>query len=131
MGLYNFEPRFVPNILDGTKTHTIRALREHPDRPGSTLHLYTGLRHKGARLLMRVKCVRIERIRMELYSPAPGKFRIQIWIDGHPINQDEAEVFARRDGFFSFADMEAYWFDRLPFTGQIIHWTFTRKETNS
>jgi hypothetical protein len=27
MGLYNFEERFVPKILAGEKTHTIRAVR--------------------------------------------------------------------------------------------------------
>lgn len=50
MGLYNFQKRFVPFILSGAKTHTIRALRAHPDKPGDTLHLYTGLRQKGAKL---------------------------------------------------------------------------------
>ena len=52
MGLYNFQARFVPFILNGAKTHTIRAIRTNPDKPGNTLHLYTGLRQKGARLLL-------------------------------------------------------------------------------
>ena len=41
MGLYNFKSQFVPAILSGTKTHTIRAVRANPDKPGNTLHLYT------------------------------------------------------------------------------------------
>lgn len=65
MGLYNFQARFVPFILAGAKTHTIRAVRANPDKPGNTLHLYTGLRHKGARLLMRVPCVKVEEIEID------------------------------------------------------------------
>lgn len=52
MGLYNFQSRFVPFIIAGKKTHTIRAIRVHPDKPGNTLYLYTGLRTKKAKLLM-------------------------------------------------------------------------------
>jgi hypothetical protein len=40
MGLYNFQPRFVPFILSGEKTHVIRSVRKHPDKPGDTLYLY-------------------------------------------------------------------------------------------
>ena len=65
MGLYNFKAQFVPFILDGSKTHTIRAERKHGDVPGRTMHLYTGLRHKGARLLFRAPCVRVDFIRIE------------------------------------------------------------------
>ena len=46
MGLYNFRERFAPFILSGKKTHTIRAVRIHPDKPGNILYLYTGLRTK-------------------------------------------------------------------------------------
>ena len=65
MGLYNFHPRFVPYVEDWSKRHTIRGERTHPDSPGSAMHLYTGLRHPGARCLMRPLCVRSEFIRIE------------------------------------------------------------------
>lgn len=58
MGLYNFQPRFVPRIEIGlfhpddprAKTHTIRAPRKggREDKPGNPMHLYCGLRQKGA-----------------------------------------------------------------------------------
>lgn len=51
MGLYNFQERFVAAILAREKRHTIRGLRAHPDEPGDTMHLYTGLRTKKSRLL--------------------------------------------------------------------------------
>jgi hypothetical protein len=46
MGLYNFQSRFVPFILSGQKTHAIRSVRKHLDKPGDTLYLYCRLRTK-------------------------------------------------------------------------------------
>jgi hypothetical protein len=114
MGLYNFQKRFVPKILAGEKTHTIRAIRANPDKPGNTLHLYTGLRQKGAKLLMRVPCVKVEDILI-----TPGHV---VRIGGEYLAGDECEALARRDGFDSFAEMMQFWDGRLPFQGQIIHW---------
>lgn len=78
MGLYNFQPRFVPRIEIGlihpddprAKTHTIRAPRKggREDKPGNKMHLYTGLRQKGAyRIEARAKdappvCVCVESV---------------------------------------------------------------------
>jgi hypothetical protein len=114
MGLYNFKTRFAPRILDGSKTHTIRPLRAIPDKPGKTLHLYTGLRTKSARLLMRVECVKIEKIEI-------GE-RHDVRIEGLYLDEDEREAFARRDGFENFDEMMKFWEGRLPFEGQIVHW---------
>jgi hypothetical protein len=47
MGLYNFQPRFVPFILSGEKTHAIRSVRKHPDKPGETLYLYVDFEQKS------------------------------------------------------------------------------------
>jgi hypothetical protein len=131
MGLYNFQPRFVPLILRGEKTHTIRAVRVHPDKPGDTLHLYTGLRTKKAKLLMRVPCVKIEEIEIR-HVPYDGTNVLArgckvpyIWIDGEKLSWDETQAFARRDGFRDFAEMLAFWMEpknRLPFKGHVIHW---------
>lgn len=115
MGIYNFQERFVPFIVSGEKTHTIRAVRANPDKPGNTLHLYTGLRHKGARLLARVPCVKVEEIRIRA-----GDFAV--FIDGQLLDHTESEQLARRDGFTSFQDMMNFWDGRLPFKGHIIYW---------
>jgi hypothetical protein len=140
MGLYNFQPRFVPFILANKKTHTIRAVRAHPDKPGNTLHLYTGLRTKKAKLLMRVPCVKVEDIWIEapkiIHAPVPFA-RYDVWhdtwfplycavtIDGHELDYSEKDQLARRDGFSSFQEMLNFWTrpkNRLPFLGHIIHW---------
>jgi len=130
LGLYNFQRRFVPKILSGDKTHTIRGLRAHPDKPGNLLHLYTGLRQKGARLLMRVPCLRVEEIEIRreiaLVDPPSG----DAWsvntviVGGVRLSLDERESLARRDGFENFAEMMKFWDGRLPFRGHIIHWQF-------
>lgn len=133
MGLYNFQRRFVPLILSGEKTHTIRAERKHNDIPGRMMHLYTGLRHKDARLLARRLCVMVEFIgieadrtvwigaRMSLANPhdiggpaVPGGRII--------LDPSEKEALAKRDGFQSFNEMIEFWSGRLPFTGLVFHW---------
>lgn len=121
MGLYNFKERFITRILDGSKTHTIRPERSRPDKPGDTLHLYTGLRHKGARLLMRVPCVKIEEIEIK-HGVFFDENHASVVIDGVALDHGEREAFARRDGFEDFADMISFWAGRLPFKGQIVHW---------
>lgn len=124
MGIYNFQRRFAPMIMDGSKTHTIRADRVHPDKPGNTLHLYTGLRRPGAVLLMRVPCIAVEKIEIWI---TPGNTRV-VLISGVALDAGEAEALARRDGFKNFRDMMEFWDGRLPFSGQIIHWKWTRKK---
>lgn len=121
MGLYNFKPRFVPKILSGEKTHTIRAVRSNPDKPGSTLHLYTGLRHKGARLLLRAPCVKVEEIEIDACGHECNCDPF-VAIDGVELGGSEREALAVRDGFDSFDEMLDFWAGRLPFKGHIIHW---------
>jgi hypothetical protein len=121
MGLYNFQQRFVPLVLSGEKTHTIRATRANPDTPGDTLHLYTGLRTKKAKLLMRVKCAEVEEIEIK-----DGIFgdenHASVTIEGLRLDRSEREALARRDGFDNFEQMIQFWRGRLPFRGHIIHW---------
>ena len=114
MGLYNFQPRFVPRILAGTKTHTIRSERKHPDKPGNIMYLYTGLRTKRAQLLLCVPCIRVEAIRIDRDR--------SVYIEGERLRPSECEALAKRDGFDNFADMMRFWEGRLPFTGQVYHW---------
>lgn len=116
MGLYGFKTQFVPKILAGEKTHTIRAPRVDGliDKPGNTMHLYTGLRQKGARLLMRPICTKVEPIEITEHG--------NIVVDGIMLCADEVQLLARRDGFADHAEMMTFWKGRLPFKGHIIHW---------
>jgi hypothetical protein len=125
MGIYNFQERFVPMILSGTKTHTIRSYRVNPDLPGNILHLYTSLRRKDAKLLMRVKCLKIQDIRIfECYDIQKNSCAksVKVLIEGMMLSRDERESLAIHDGFSDFEEMIKFWKGRLPFDGQIIHW---------
>jgi len=136
MGFYGFKKRFVPFILDGSKTHTIRARRVLCDKPGNTMHLYTRLRQKGARLLGRFPCVRVETIRITEDH--------RVFIDDAELTADEKDLLAWRDGFrisetvFAISDpqlpehcgcfellMMQFWRGRLPFEGDIYHWKWS------
>ncbi len=118
MALYNFQKRFAEKILSGEKRHTIRATRKRQTMPCEILHLYTGLRQKGARLLMRVPCTKVEEILIDSAC--------HISIDGAGLDPSECDQLARCDGFLDYVDMMCFWSGRLPFRGQIIHWKFTR-----
>jgi hypothetical protein len=128
MGLYSFQERFVEPILSGRKKHTIRAIRKNPDKAGNILHLYTGLRTKKAKLLMRAPCVKVEDIRIEMRKYegqsilCKGLTFPHVIVDGIDLSADEKEALAYTDGFSTFAEMMAFWDGRLPFTGHIIHW---------
>ena len=120
-GLYNFQSRFVPKILSGEKTHTIRGVRANPDKPGNLLHLYTGLRHKGAKLLMRVPCIAVEEIEIDACGHECNCDPLLV-VDGVELDATERDALARRDGFGDFNEMLNFWAGRLPFKGHIIHW---------
>lgn len=124
MGLYNFQERFVEPILSGRKKHTIRAHRRHDDVPGKVMHLYTGLRTKQARLLMRSPCVKVEPI--EIVSGCSDDDSCEcsalVLLNGVYLQPDEQERLARADGFHSFNEMKKFWRGRIPFSGHILHW---------
>lgn len=151
MGLYNFQERFVAAILAGEKRHTIRGLRAHPDEPGDTMHLYTGLRTKKSRLLGRAMCAQRQDIVIVPESAAYDRFAVQwpfsapcplcgdqttpnkmhecsratlrVEIDGERLSSDEVEALFFRDGFPGGSKEAAqFWRGRLPFFGHIYHW---------
>lgn len=126
--LLNFKPQFVSFIMDGSKSHTIRATRKRTPRVGEICHCYTGLRHKGAKLLGRWYCTKVEEIRIEAAVNCLQYLRV--WIDGVELDGGEVDTLFERDGFkrqsrFLLSPSylaRAFWNDRLPFTGHLIHW---------
>ena len=132
--LLGFKRRFAPFVEDGSKTHTIRALRKpskfgyavRSPRVGEMCHCYVDPRQKTMRLLGRWPCVKIERITIASNTPYS---RYGIWINGNVLTEDERNLLAWRDGFrtcghqeHAFEEMMEFWEGRLPFTGDIIHW---------
>lgn len=129
MPLFGFKRRFVEPILAGTKDQTIRAVRKVPVRLHQVMHLYTGLRRPGAKLIARVLCIEILDIYLipqvenglVSYSNLDGS-------GGFATNEPGwLDHFARRDGFASWEDLCAFWReehgkDIETFTGQVYRW---------
>ena len=155
--LLGFKKRFKPFVLDGTKRHTIRDKSKASRKVGQLCHCYIGLRQKGAELLGRWPCTRIEDIRIEaVYDRAITRsarkkqayvaINLAIWINGTRLSDTEVTQLCWLDGFRSstvanswreFAD---FWSanhskdidqnNRLHFHGDLIHWDYDRP-TNS
>jgi hypothetical protein len=133
MGGYNFKPQFERDIMADRKRHTIRAKRKHPDRPGSILSLYVGMRTKKCRLLKRRMCTRVQDITIRITGKGTMKdaYALDIRVDGERIRPSEIGAFARADGFRSYFDMIRFWLDHheahcKPFHGHMIHWESDR-----
>lgn len=102
MVAYSFQQDFGPDILAGRKLSTIRpnGKRRHAAQ-GDELQLYTGMRTKSCRLLMRVPC---------LYSKS---IEIHHWgavIGGVGCKGENLEALARIEGFANAGNMQA-WFE--------------------
>lgn len=126
MPAYSFMKRFVPYVESGAKTHTIRARRKHPPKPGQTAYLYYGLRTIQCRKLLESPIVRVEEIRIQkdVFEDVP-----YITIDGIVISQDEVAALARNDGFDDVPSFWSFWkifhlAHETPFEGHVIHWRF-------
>jgi hypothetical protein len=131
MAAYNFKERFVPMILDGSKTQTIRANRKgrqgHAKR-GDRVYLYYGMRTKWCRKLGEGICEFAQPIRItedEIYS---GQHPLHLfkglkdrfaWLDGF---RPEGTTLENPIGAFEL--MLKFWRQThsLPFEGTIIYW---------
>ena len=115
MGMYNFQRRFVPFILAGIKSHTIRARRKYEDRVGNVMHLYMGLRTPDVELLARTPCIQVGSVLI------PNRRVIKI--DGNRLGPTQMDRLAIHDGFHDWDEMVVFFEKRFPFDGKIYHWT--------
>lgn len=140
MVAYNFHPVFEPQIVDGSKLQTVRALRKRHARPGEALQLYCEQRSTNCRkIIPDPVCSSIHLIHITTSDLLP-EFVASIEIDGIPLSRPEIELFAAADGFApvyfgTFRDgyvqatarfwMGAFWRQRHPagrFEGVLIKW---------
>jgi len=120
MPLLGFQDQFVDKVLRGEKRHTIRAFRKGAEiRRGDWLHLYAKPRQKGMRLIFRAPCTQVE--------PISIGFGGDVRVGKTQLDVGEIELLAIRDGFSGRTDFYRFWDDRLPFSGQIIHWDYDRR----
>lgn len=114
MVAFNFQPQFVPPIITGLKTQTIR--KSARCDTGDTLQLYTGQRTKNCRLIGTATCAICEPITIAEDYLATGYFRLPL---------GDADHIARIDGFSSLSAMRAWFRERygLPFDGYRVMWS--------
>jgi hypothetical protein len=107
--LLGFKVRFVPFVEEGSKTHTIRADRARQPKPGDVCHCYTGLRQKGARLLGRWICTRVDDMLIEAsYGPYDIPLWVRIRINGDQLSKSETSRLCYADGFRSDVEEHAW-----------------------
>lgn len=130
MPAYSFQKQFVPFVESGDKTHTIRGKRKNRPQPGQTFYGYYAMRTKQCRKLIHSTITRVQDITIELVQAGPHERNFhRITVDGEVLAPDEMEVLARRDGFPHLLAMMQFWpSERLPFNGDIIHWSFDRRQ---
>jgi hypothetical protein len=119
MPAYNFQPQFVPMILDGSKHHTVRRRRKRPTKPGETLKLYTGMRTKNCKLIMEVTCTSV--VPVKIYPDL-----VYIFLDGRVLSLQEVVHFSVRDGFTNPLEFFDF-FKRYPISVrenelEVIYW---------
>ena len=140
--LLGFKRQFEPYVLDGSKTHTVRARRKIRPRVGQRCDCYGDVRQKTMHLLGRWPCVRVESIKIANASTIDllqGDCPLRVWIEGSELSAREVELFFIRDGFRNHPDPDlhwapvclaaAFWFDRLvdgPWEGDLIHWDYSK-----
>lgn len=119
MPAYNFQPQFVPMILDGSKRQTIRRRRKHPTKAGDILQLYTGQRTKKCELIATRLCTAIKPVQI---NPA----WVIMKLDGRVLSSTEEIAFARLDGFRNayefYAFFERYSEEILKNELEVIYW---------
>lgn len=111
----NFQAAFVPDILSGRKTQTIR--RTARCKTGDELQLYAGQRTKSCSLIGLATCAICEPITIADGYIAAGTWRLP---------SGDAEHIARIDGFSDAGRMRDWFRDRygeLPFMGYRIMWS--------
>lgn len=121
MPLINFKKQFVEMIINHKKRQTIRKVRKRAIKRGDTLYLYTGVRTKNCKFLLRTICSDTFPIEINRYAIIIHK---DYFTSSRISTEHELNEFARQDGFDSFLAMLNFFKEEyeLPFHGILIKW---------
>lgn len=100
MVAFNFQAQFVPMIVSGAKTQTIRQTKRA--KPGDRIQLYTGMRTKKCRKLVDPDPV----CRLVDYVSIRPEY---LTLGNKALHPGDADAFAVRDGFEGY-DTMVQWF---------------------
>lgn len=139
MPLLGFKRRFAPMVLEGSKRHTIRAIRKIPVKVGDVCHCYVDPRQKSMRLLGRWRCTKVQGIRIlaDCTPEAPPLIVLFTHEEGADLclGAEEAERLFWVDGFREEPKDDLPWphtrqawefwkGKEFPFESQMVHWDF-------
>lgn len=99
--LLGFKPQFQQPIITGTKIHTLRDKRKVTPKIGETLHMYTGLRTRKAKLIrkdLKLKAVQEVYILLTWDLYLKRHYVSELLIDGRDCTNALVEFFIN-DGF--------------------------------
>lgn len=118
----NHKKEFAPKVEDGSKTHSIRAVRKQGNpTPGCALQHYYGMRTKQCRKLRDSVCTEVIPIKINWDG---------VRLDGKWIGKGkETFKLALDDGFTSTNAFIAFFDEQpgLPFEGNLIKWRNHKK----
>jgi len=122
----NFQTGFVPKILAGQKSQTIR--RSQKAKAGDKLQLYTGQRTKACRKIADAVCTISYPLTIypETVHFQGGQF--------HRLREAvHLDRFAQADGFESWEELVAFFEKQygLPFSGWLIEWSQLKESKNA
>jgi hypothetical protein len=115
---------FIDQVIDGTKSHTIRELRKRPFKVCDDLSFFTGMRTtKCRRLRPNMLCTAASRITINAYSRFVYIHAGSRFYPEGELNRTQIDELAKRDGFDD-ADSFFRFFSRgnLNFRGQLVEW---------
>lgn len=107
MTAYSFKRQFVKPILAHEKQGTIRKERVdgHVPRLGSALQLYSGMRTKYCFKIGDAICAGVRGVAFHVRK----RVACTLYIDGDRLPLDRLALFAKADGFETWAAMEEFW----------------------
>lgn len=135
----DFRKRFASPVKDGRKKQTIQKRRTPPIKAGDHLTLWTGQRTKQCQPLGDATCTKVLPIKI-----LPDRGQIWLWDEDtehldsegeivgnfYMLRQDEAEAFAKADGFDNlqefFEFFKHYPNDVLHFQLVAVFWDFKK-----
>ncbi len=121
MPALNFKNQFVPKILSGDKSSTIRGKRKNPIKPGDRLILYTGMRTKLCQPIGTAICDFIRPVIIAEDNPLTFFQSLNEW---HTMPIEDLYRMCVNDGFSDYEEMKTFFRNQygLPFEGDLITW---------
>ena len=112
----NYQARWAEDVESGAKSQTFGKCRTHPIIVGHMLYHYNESQINAGRWLRTDVCTRVVPGTITGYG--------DLVLDGIAQTEHESERFAQLEGFESYDEMWAWFYETygLPFVGDVIHW---------